>query len=157
MNEPKIVTRSAAGYHDDFHAWSAEQAARLREFQPRNIDWENVAEEIESLGRSDQREVTSRLTTLLVHLLKWRYQSKLRADSWSDTIARERIELPLILDQSPSLARFAEATFAKAHRLARREASRQTRLGLHTFPEESPFSLRDALDPDFWPESDERR
>jgi len=157
MNEPKVIARSVAGYLDDFQAWSAEQAARLREFQPRNIDWENVAEEIESLGRSDQREVTSRLTTLLVHLLKWRYQRELRADSWSDTIARERIELPLIFDQSPSLAKFAEATFAKAYRLARREASRQTRLSPHAFPEESPFSLQEALDPDLWPEGDERR
>ena len=88
------------------------------------------------MGRSDQRAVTSRLTTLLVHLLDWRYEREPRTEGWSDTIARERIELPLIFEQSPSLARFAEATFAKAYRLARREAARQTRLSLGTFPME---------------------
>ena len=128
----------------------------MRDHRASALDWDNLAEEIESLGRSDQREVTSRLTTLLVHLLKWRYQSELRAESWSDTIARERIELPLIFDQSPSLARFAETTFAKAYRLARREAARQTRLSLGTFPAESPFSFQEALDPDVWPQSDDR-
>jgi hypothetical protein len=146
-----------AAYDADFRDWAASQARALRDHRASALDWDNLAEEIESLGRSDQREVTSRLTTLLVHLLKWRYQSKLQADSLSDTIARERIELPLIFEQSPSLARFAEAAFDKAYWLARREASRQTRLTPHAFPEESPFSLQAALDPDFWPAGDVRR
>jgi hypothetical protein len=122
----------------------------VRAHRASDLDWGNLAEEIESLGRSDQREVVSRLTTLLTHLLKWRYQPERRADSWSDTIARERIELPLIFDQSPSLARFAEAELAKAYRLARKEAARQTRLGLEAFPPDPPFAFDEVLDPDFW-------
>jgi hypothetical protein len=153
MGTVKTATR-AADYHEDFHDWAMSQARALRGRQSDTVDWENLAEEIESLGRSDQREVTSRLTILLVHLLKWRYQSELRTDSWSDTIARERIELPLIFEQSPSLARFATTTFAKAYRLACREAARQTRLSAGAFPVESPFSLDDVLDPNYWPDAE---
>src|SRR3954452_2341854 len=71
-------TASLAAYDKDFHDWAVSQARALRGRQLGALDWENLAEEIESLGRSDQREVTSRLTTLLVHLLKWRYQRDLR-------------------------------------------------------------------------------
>jgi hypothetical protein len=141
----------AANYDGDFHEWALEQARALKNRQLSQLDWDNLAEEIESLGKSDQREVMSRLATLLIHLPKWRYQPERRAKSWSDTIARERLELLLIFEQSPSLKRFAETGFAKAYRLARGEAARQTGHGLRSFPAESPFSLSDTLSPDFWP------
>jgi hypothetical protein len=141
-----------AVYDGDFNEWTQAQAHALRGRRPAELDWENLAEEIESLGRSDQREVKSRLTTLLVHLLKWRYQPEKRSDSWADTIARERMELPFIFEQSPSLLNFAESAFAKAYRLARSEAARQTRLAVRSFPAEPPFGVDDALDPDFWPD-----
>ncbi len=142
----------AATYDGDFNEWTQTQARALRSRRAAELDWENLAEEIESLGRSDQREVKSRVTTLLVHLLKWQYQSEKRSDSWADTIARERLELPFIFEQSPSLVAFAEAAFAKAYRLARSEAARQTRLPIRHFPLDPPFSMDDVLDPDFWPD-----
>jgi hypothetical protein len=151
MNEHKVIDQPRA-YDEDLYAWSQDQAARLRAHRPPRIDWEHIAEEIESLGRSDQREVTSRLTTLLVHLLKWRYQPERRTDSWEETIARERIELPLIFEQSPSLVGFAEGVMAKSYKLARREAARQTKLPVRNFPAQSPFTFVLALDPDYWPE-----
>jgi hypothetical protein len=142
----------AATYDGDFHEWAQAQAQALRSRRAAALDWENLAEEIESLGRSDQREVESRLTTLIVHLLKWRYQPAKRTDRWSDTIARERIEIPFIFEQSPSLAGFAESAFPKAYGVARSEAARQTLLSARLFPVEAPFSIDEALDPDFWPE-----
>ena len=143
----------ATTYDGDFKVWTETQARALRGRRAAELDWENLAEEIESLGRSDQREVKSRLTTLLVHLLKWRYQPEKRSDSWADTIARERLELPFIFEQSPSLVSFAEAAFAKAYRLARSEAARQTGLPIRHLPIEPPFSVDDVLDPDFWPDN----
>jgi hypothetical protein len=147
----KIASR-AASYARDFNEWTQAQARALRGRSAADLDWENLAEEIESLGRSDQREVKSRLTTLLVHRLKRRHQAEKRSDSWADRIARERMDLPFIFGQSPSLAKFAEAAFPKAYRLARSEAARQTRLPIRTFPPEPSFSVDDALDPDFWPD-----
>jgi hypothetical protein len=148
----KIAPR-AATYADDFNEWALDQARALRDRRTSDLDWANLAEEIESLGRSDQREVRSRLTTLLVHLLKWRHQIERRSDSWSETIARERMELPFIFEQSPSLVNFAETAFVKSYRLARSEAARQSRLPIRSFPVEPPFSIDDALDPDFWPDA----
>lgn len=146
------AARRVAAYVSDFHEWTQTQARALRAGRTAELDWENLAEEIESLGRSDQREVKSRLTTLLVHLLKWWYQPEKRSDSWADTIARERLEIPFIFEQSPSLLDFAETAFGKAYRLARSEAARQTRLPVRSFPLDPPFALDDALDPDFWPD-----
>ncbi len=147
----KTASRSTS-YDSDFNEWTQAQGHALRSKRAADLDWENLAEEIESLGRFDQREVKSRLTTLLVHLLKWRYQPEKRSDSWTDTIARERMELPFIFEQSPSLLGFAGGAFAKAYRLARSEAARQTRLPIRSFPSEPAFSMDDVLDPDFWPD-----
>ena len=88
--DPLKTAPRAASYDSDFNEWTQAQGRALRNRRAADLDWENLAEEIESLGRSDQREVKSRLTTLLVHLLKWRYQPEKRSDSWADTIARER-------------------------------------------------------------------
>src|SRR4029078_12670320 len=90
MNEPKIVTRPAAGYDEDFHAWSVEQAVRLRESRPPTVDWENVAEEIESLGKRDRRAVASDLNKILEHLIKWRYQPEKRKTGWRSSIREHR-------------------------------------------------------------------
>jgi len=157
MSTLKTASRIAPSYDDDFHEWAVSQARALRDHRAAELDWDNLAEEIESLGGSDRREVTSRLTTILVHLLKWRYQQERRTDSWSDTIARERMELFLIFEQSPSLARYAETALTKAYRLARAETARQTGLNARSFPADSPFSPRQALDPDFWPGGDDPR
>ena len=75
-----------ADYDTDFYAWSMEQARLIRGLTIPGLDNENVAEEIESLGRSDKRELLSRGTVLLVHLLKWQFQAERRGESWSATI-----------------------------------------------------------------------
>ncbi len=67
------MPRSAL-YDRDFFAWANEQAALLREGKLEEADLESIAEEIESMGKTEKRELISRLTVLLLHLLKWRYQ-----------------------------------------------------------------------------------
>lgn len=69
-------------YDSDFSAWAVEQAALLRAGRLDAVDAENIAEEIESLSRSDKREILNRMIVLLKHLLKWRYQPELRCGSW---------------------------------------------------------------------------
>ena len=61
-------------YDQDFYAWSREQAELLRAGELGQADIEHIAEEIESMGRTEKRELISRLEILLLHLLKWRYQ-----------------------------------------------------------------------------------
>ena len=74
MNELKPAIRHAAAYENDYSAWTAEQARHLRRSKPTGVDWENLAEEVESLGRSDKRAVGSALKIVLEHLIKWQFQ-----------------------------------------------------------------------------------
>ena len=142
----------------DFYSWSLEQAGALRRaaeawlYTPAAIDWENIAEELEGLARSEAKELRSRYRRLLLHLLKWRYQPERRTRSWKLSIGQERDEIPVHLTDNPGLAPRCAEVFEVAYGLARREAARQTDLALTTFPETSPFTLDQAMDESFWPE-----
>ncbi len=97
-----------AGYETDYYLWSQRQAALLRAMgasgSNEEVDWENVAEEIESLGRSDKRAIGSRLETILEHLLKLRYSTASDPRrGWINTVRRERILVDKLLRDSPSL------------------------------------------------------
>ena len=75
-------------YERDFYAWTQDQAEKLRGRAHNDIDWENVAEEIESVGRSQKKEIRSRLAVLMQHLLKWHFQPERRSHSWQSTDLR---------------------------------------------------------------------
>jgi Domain of unknown function DUF29 len=97
-------------YDSDLFAWSAEQARALREAGRQRvnlpIDWDNVAEEIESLGKSERRTLSSRIGTVIEHLLKLQVSPAANpAAVWRDTIRRTRQEIAEILEDSPSLRR----------------------------------------------------
>jgi hypothetical protein len=153
MSDVKARARTAIAYDADFHAWSKDQAARLRELRPNSIDWENIAEEIEGLGGSQRREIRSRLIVLLTHLLKWAYQPGGRGNSWRGSIALARSEIASEVAESPSLRRYPGEELAAQYAFARLKASGQTKLALTTFPEACPFTISQVLDPDFWPEA----
>ncbi len=91
------MTRNAVDYEKDFYAWTVEQARLLRAGELSALDVANIAEEIESLGRSDRRELGSRLTVLLLHLLKWRSQPDTRSKSWLATIREQRRQIEKLL------------------------------------------------------------
>lgn len=140
-------------YDTDFYAWTQKQAALLRAGKLAEIDREYVAEELESMGKSQKRALGSRLTVLLAHLLKWRYQPGARSPSWRNTIALQRIELQELLEENPSLRPTLPTGLPMAYRKARLWAANETQLDLKAFPEACPFTLEQALDPDFWPDS----
>ena len=87
----------------DFYAWSSQQAALLRAGHVAEADLEHIAEEIESMGRAERRELVSRLTILLLHLLKWQFQPLLKAASWRATIRVQRRDLRKHMEDNPSL------------------------------------------------------
>jgi hypothetical protein len=145
-------------YEQDFYTWTIEQARALRAAgkarlnTPRSIDWEAVAEEIESMGRSEASELESRYFRLLTHLLKWRYQPDQRSASWRGTIGEQRLRLARLLRQNPGLKPLRDALFAEAYEDARKLAALETGLSVESFPEASPFPLDDATDEHFWPD-----
>src|SRR5882672_2294202 len=113
------MPRNTLAYDDDFHAWTEEQAQLLRAGDLSAIDAENIAEEIETMGRSERREIENRLTVLLAHLLKWQHQPDQRSNGWLGTIVEQRRQIAKIVKQSPSLAKFLAVAIPEAYRDAR--------------------------------------
>ena len=147
-----LRTMSNTLYEQDFHAWAERQAALLRARKFSDADIENIVEEIESMGRSERRELVSRLTVLLLHLLKWQFQPARRGSSWRRTIMVQRQRLSRHLRDNPSLASRLEQAMADAYSDARIEAEDETGLAMETFPDLCPFSFDEVIDPTFWPD-----
>lgn len=138
-------------YDTDFYAWTQRQAALLRAEEFSEVDWNNLIEEIETLGRSDKRELDSRLEVLLMHLLKWRYQAGKRGKSWRVTIDEQRRRLAKLLKESPSLHAQLATFVVEAYPDALRAAVMETGLPAATFPGECPWTPAQVLDGEFWP------
>ncbi len=149
--------REAGLYDRDFYRWCLAEARALRKLAalrtelPVPLDLDNLAEEIESLGKSQARELFSRYVVILLHLLKWRHQPQRRSRSWRSTIATQRVELADLLAMSPSLRRRRSAEIARAYAAARKLAAIETGLPVDTFPETCPFTPDQVEDPEFWP------
>lgn len=137
-------------YERDFYQWTQTQAALLRQGKLAQVDLENIAEEIESMGKSDKRAISSYLHNILLHLLKWQYQSNRRSRSWENSIDNSRRQVERITMDSPSLQAQLPDLIMAEYVSARRSASRQTRLPLTTFPEICPFSTEQVTG-DYWP------
>jgi hypothetical protein len=132
-------------YETDIVAWANEQAQLVRAGQFELLDLEHIAEEIEDVGKSEQRELASRMTLLIAHLLKWQFQPERRGRSWQLTIRNQRKAIQLHLKQVPSLksklndVEWMEIVWGDAVY----QASIET--GLDNFPEACPWSINDIL------------
>lgn len=137
-------------YDADFAAWSEAQAIALERRDLDAIDWDNIAEEIASLGRSDRREIRSRLEIPLIHLLKWRFQPQARSPSWRSSIRESRDKIADLIEESPSLADRPAAYLDSACARARTAGADET--GLADLPAVCPWTIEQILAADFWPE-----
>ena len=143
-------------YDTDILAWSEHQAALLRRraagelANDEGLDWLNLAEEIESVGASQKREVRSRLMLICQHLLKWKYQPDLQSRSWQNTLYVQRRDLLNLLEDSPSLRPFAERVLTAAFANGREAAERET--GLLHVTDVCPWSLEQIISIDFLPD-----
>jgi hypothetical protein len=150
----KVATKPPANdlYEVDFYAWTQEQARLLRERRWNDLDLDNLIDEVESVGRSDKRQIESRLEVLLAHLLKWKFQPGGRGNSWVGTIFEQRSRLIGLVEESPSLREFQRQEVFKGYAAARLLASRETGIALGVFPEECPFTPEQVLDLEYFPE-----
>ncbi len=135
-------------YDRDFYAWTQTQSTHLRRHDTQHLDWENLAEEIEAIGRQERQELINRLRVLLGHLLKWHYQPQNRSHSWEATIALQRDDIADLLRDNPSLKPFLTEAFADSYKKGRLLAIAETNLPAKTFPIEPPFDLDYALTAD---------
>ena len=139
-------------YNSDFYGWTQEQAALLKAGRLSEIDIENLIEEVETMGRSEKRELNSRLTVLLVHLLKWQFQPIRRGNSWRITIEQQRLEFKDVLDDNPSLKPLLDVILQQAYTKAKVAASKETAIDKSVFPEQCPWSFLQLLDVDYYPD-----
>jgi hypothetical protein len=146
---------SPAGYHDDFYAWTQEQASLLEARQFDNLDLLNLVEEVTALGISQKHAVGSHLRNLLLHLLKWQYQPTMRqtGHSWRYSIINARTELEVLFSDSPSLQRQLPDSLPTEYTRARRLAHGETGLPVTAFPEQCPWTVEQLLNTDFFPEA----
>ncbi len=109
----KIIQKPDTLYEHDFVAWCEDTVAKLRTRDIDNLDFDNLTEEIESLGRSDRRELKNRLTLLLAHILKRMYvNSSENFNGWELTIIEQRRQIKALLQDSPSLKPYLVQIFA---------------------------------------------
>ena len=147
------LTDRQTDYETDVAAWAVEQAELLRQQRFDALDWEHIAEELEDVGKSEQRELASRFAVLMAHLLKWQFQSDRRSKSWERTIKEQRKALAFHLKKVPSLkpklrdADWLEAIWSDAVTIAIRETA------LADFPENCPWTIEEILEQGWFPEA----
>ncbi|MGB5769864.1 MAG: DUF29 domain-containing protein [Crocosphaera sp.] len=139
-------------YETDFFAWTEETTKLIKQRQFNQVDWNSVIEEIESLGKSDKRELKSRLAVLMQHLLKWQYQPKLRSFSWQNTIDEQRNSITDLLNDSPSLRPYLSEIIDQCYHRGRKAAINETGLSANSFTSEYCYTMTQILDANFLPE-----
>jgi hypothetical protein len=146
MNLPGANARPPLAdlYEADETAWLEEMSRLVAERRFADLDAEHLSEYLCDMAKRDKREVLSRLTVLLAHLLKWEHQPEQRSNSWRGTILTQRHELEDLLE-SGTLRRYAGEVLPKAYRNAGRQAAVETGLPDDRFPAECPFSLERVL------------
>ncbi len=154
MAETKLVETDPALplYERDFHEWTEYMTAVLRKRDAGSLDWENLAEEIESLGGRDRRELKSHLRALMAHLLKWQYQPELRKSStWRAAMMEQRAQIADLLEQSPSLKPKLRESWAQVYS----QAAELALEGMKTpkpLPKTCPYTQEQVLDFEFYPD-----
>ena len=139
-------------YETDFYEWTQQQARLLRERRFADLDLENLIDEVGSVGSSEKREIRNRLTVLIAHLLKWKFQPGRRGESRRETIDEQRRMLLDIIDTSPSLRAYVHERAVEMYRSGRLAAAKETQIAFGVFPEESPFTPDQVINPDYFPE-----
>ena len=138
-------------YERDLVLWFEKQAGILRTGQLEKLDLDNLIEELEAMAGRDRREMASRLTVLLTHLLKCQFQPEQRSSNWIGTIREQRDELSALLEQSPSLRQLVPKYSLGAYQRAVKRATDQTGLASSAFPKRNPYSAEQVLDDSFFP------
>ncbi|HVV69555.1 MAG TPA: DUF29 domain-containing protein [Gammaproteobacteria bacterium] len=137
-------------YDKDFYAWTIHNAELIRQKKFQEIDVAHIAEELESMGKSEKRELASRLAVLIAHLLKWQHQPARRGKSWKFTIKAQRIALLRLFNESPSL-KYEINALADSYEEAILFTASETGLDENAFADTCPFSLEECLNKDFFP------
>jgi hypothetical protein len=139
-------------YEEDFYGWAMENAALLKKGKFNEVDINHIIEEMENLGASEKRELVSRLSQLIMHLLKWHFQPIMRGHSWIYSIRVQRKQTKIHLKDNPSLKSKLDEILLDSYDVAISEAAKETSLDEKNFPSECPYTFDQIIDDTFFPE-----
>ncbi len=146
-----MTTTTKNQYEQDFYAWTVATAKTLKNKAWDKVDLTNLIEEVEAMGRAEKAALESNFVVVLMHLLKYLYQSEKRSPSWINSIVEHRRRIALALKNSPSLKPYLQEVFRECYQDARVDAAAETGLASEIFPIEPPFTLEEAIEPIFQP------
>lgn len=138
-------------YDSDYDAWLAFQITNLQQGQWHELDIPHLVEELEGLNKSNERELESYLIVLLTHLLKWEFQPQLQCGSWSGLIKHSRNRIAKLFKQQKSLKHRVTEFIPEAYEDAKEIASEETKIKIHLFPKNCPYSTEQLLDKNWLP------
>jgi len=150
-----VMNNLAIEYQQDFYSWLCHNVRLLRKGRLSDADVENIAEELDGMSKSQQRELVSRLRILLAHLLKWQFQPEYRSKSRKGTIAEQRSQIKQLLKISPSLKNRMDEKVGDAYADAVEYSSLETGIPESDFPQTCPYPLHQALDKNFYPDAED--
>ena len=137
-----LINNVTTLYESDYFQWLEDTLEKLRNQEYEQVDWENLIEEIETMGRSEKNALESNLIIILLHLLKWQYQPQKQSGSWERSIIEHRRLVRRALQDSPSLKPYLVSILAESYHEAVKQAKAETKLPLSTFPEVCPYHLQ---------------
>jgi len=140
-----VMRTQKHSYDNDFYGWVLSQANLLKQGEYQKVDWDNVIEEFESLGKSEKRTLESQLTNLLMHMLKVKYQPEMHTRSWDLSIEESRFQANKSLKENPSLKPKLADLLEDAYYAAVIRASKETVLDKKIFPKKCPWTLKEIL------------
>lgn len=152
--QSEVKVESMSLYDKDYQLWLEKTVAQLKAQDFSQIDLENLIEEIESLGRSEKRAISSYLIRLCEHLLKikyWESEREICLRSWKREIINFRLQIQEELESSPSLKTFLQDIFAKQYKNGRKLFLNASELDACLIPQDPDFTLEQALDEDWLP------
>src|SRR5207302_7953609 len=128
----------------DFYTWLMEQARAIREHRIEDIDWDNVAEELEGLARSEKRGIRIQIARLVEHLLKLTYasaaQRRLNERLWTTSVRSAQAEAQSLIDENPGLKPQLNQIFSSAYSFGRNAALGALNLPDDAIPERPPWT-----------------
>jgi hypothetical protein len=139
-------------HEKDTYGWAVYTAQLLRERKMNEVDFDNIIEEMEALGRSEKHELINRLSLVISHLLKWQYQPTMRGHSWIYTIEEQRKQAKIHLKDNPSLKSKLDEILIDAYDVAISKAAKETALDKKTFPTECSYTFEQIINDEFFPE-----
>ncbi len=141
-------------YEADYYLWVDTTVKKLRCAKFDTVDWENLIEEIESMGRSEKRALASLLTRLFEHLLKltyWESERENNGNKWKGEITAFRLQIKKLLKDSPSLKPYLTEIFDECYLDSRKVISQLTGQKLANFPPQVIVTIQQILDEDWFP------